>query len=211
MQRLFVLSDFGPEPLEVIARWLDRAESIERLTALFRAAAEVPGVDVKFLFLIQSVEGLHRALDDHPGIAANEFEQGDAAMKRAIPTELSKEAKRFLVDRVPRHNEPSLNSRLREYATRVTKVLPTALAKFAKDRQAIKNLRDEFSHALRGENRRLVEEHARAILYYCELLRLLFEFNLLHHLELDATQLERIFHQRFEELARQRSELLPKG
>jgi ApeA N-terminal domain 1 len=208
-ERLFVLDILGPKPLTQLAQWLELSERIKHLMSLYRAAIEVPNIETKFLFLIQCIEGLHRALDDHPSLDSQEFDRGTAAMKAAIPADLSKDARRFLGDRVPRHNEPSLGSRLKEYGARITQIAPNALPKFSKDRQTIKNLRDEFSHALHGNHKRSVEERGREILYYCEVLRLLFEFNLLHHLH--VSDLKSIFenNRRFKNLARQRSDLIP--
>lgn len=208
LHRSFVLDMLGPKPLVTLARWLDVSKRVERLTALYIAATESPNVESKFLFLIQSIEGLHRTLDARPGLDQMEFDRGVTAMKDAIPADLSPEARQFLADRVPRHNDPSLRSRLREYGARVTQALPGVLPKFADDRNAITVFRDEFSHAFEGDDTRIAEEHGRALLYYCEALRLLFEFNLLHHLGIASTQLGVIFKRRFKNLVRQRSELI---
>ena len=132
---------------------------------LFQAASEAPNVETRFLFLIQAVEGLHRTLDHHPGIDQGEFDRGSAAITAAVPADLLPESQKFLKERLPRHNEPSLNGRLKEYGERVTKMFPNALPSFSKDRRGIKDLRDTFSHALPTELKTTVEEHGRKLLY----------------------------------------------
>ena len=162
----------------------------------------------KFLFLIQSIEGLHRALDARPGLDPKEFDRGVTAMKAAIPAELSREAQQFLAERVPRHNDPSLRSRLREYGARVTQALP----RYSRGSPTIETPSRSFvtnsathSKATNGALPRSMVGHFY-ITARCS--DFLFEFNLLHHLGIASTQLGVIFKTRFENLVRQRSELI---
>ena len=210
IRRTLLLDAIAEEPLPVVARWLDLSRKIERLEALFRAALEAPNVETKFLFLIQAVEGLHRALDHRLGIDKDEFAKAVVALEAALPADLSREAREYLKPRLPQHNEPSLNARLKEYGERVTALFPNALPKFSKDRRAITELRNEFSHQLPTEPPVVVEEYGRRLLYYSDLLRTLFEFCLLRHLDLDPARLRNAFERTgvFEKLAREREELL---
>lgn len=210
IRRTILLDAIAEEPLPVVARWLDLSKRIERLESLFRAALETPNVETKFLFLIQAVEGLHRALDHRLGIDEGEFAKAVVALRAALPADLSPEAREYLKPRLPQHNEPSLGARLKEYGERVKALFPNALPEFSKDRRAITKLRDEFSHQFPAEPPVVAEEYGKRLLYYSDLLRTLFEFCLLLHLDLDPARLRDAFERTgaFEQLARERKEVL---
>lgn len=207
---LFRLVALAPEPLTIVGRWLDLSERVERLMSLFRAATEAPDVETRFLFLIQSVEGLHRALDGGTGVDPGEFERVVDLLKEALPVDLSGDSKQFFANRLPRHNEPGLAGRLRTYGEHVARLVPGTLPKLSRDRRSIVELRDEFSHSLVRQDTRDPETHGRAVLYFCELLRMLFEFNLLRHLGVADDRLKSIFEEnrRLAELARNRVGLI---
>lgn len=204
LERLFLLRHLGEEPLAILARWIDLARRVERPTSLFRSSGETSDIDTKFLFLIQAVEGLHRVLDDRLELDAKEFEVGLAALSEAIPASLSKDAQDVFRSRLPRTNEPGLGSRLREYGARVTTILPDALAGFNKDRAAMYALRNDMSHSLSKGDDIDFDEHVRHLVYYCELLRVLFVFSLLGHLGLSPDVMRGIFGRDFDILAQRR-------
>ncbi|MEI8717357.1 HEPN domain-containing protein [Mesorhizobium sp. ISC11] len=209
-RRTILLDGLALNPLTVVSRWLDLSKKVERPMTLFHAASETPNVETRFLFLVQALEGLHRTLDNRPGIDQGEFERGVAAMITALPTDLSLEARRFLKDRAPHHNELGLSGRLKDYGDRVTNVIPQALPGFSKDRRGIIDLRNEFSHALPTDLKINLEKYGQRLIYYSEILRLLFEFNLLYYLDLDPIRLRNAFAytRAFENLARARKQLL---
>ncbi len=204
--RTFVLSRLGPDPMGTLARWLDLSRDVERSTSLYRTASSETDIGVCFLFLIQAVEGLHRKLDNRVGITQAEFDQGLQALRNAIPGNLSQDARDMFANRLPKDNEPGLGTRLKDYGDRVTRVLPNALPRFSKDRQAIAKLRNDFSHILGQEIKGPIDDHVRHLLYYCEVLRALFVFVLLDHLAIPDDCLIDIFDHQFKLLERRRAD-----
>ena len=211
LERLFLLRRLGEEPLAILARWLDLSRRVERPTSLFRSSGETSDIETKFLFLIQAVEGLHRVLDHRVELDQKEFDRGLEALCEAIPSSLSKHAQDVFRSRLPRTNEPGLGSRLREYGERVTAILPEALIGFNRDRAAISLLRNGMSHTLVKDDEPDFDGHVRHLVYYCELLRVLFVFSLLGHLGLSPDVMRGIFKKEFDILARRRLDagLLP--
>lgn len=204
--RTFVLGSLGLDPMGTLAQWLDLSGEVERSTSLYRTASSETNIGVCFLFLIQAVEGLHRKLNNRIGINQAEFDQGLKALRNAIPGNLSQDARDMFANRLPKDNEPGLSSRLKDYGDRVTRVLPNALPRFSKDRQAIAKLRNDFSHILGQEIKGPIDDHVRHLIYYCEVLKVLFVFLLLDHLAIRDECLIDIFDHQFKLLARRRAD-----
>jgi ApeA N-terminal domain 1 len=105
------VKELGAHTMSLLSRWFELYDRIERITDVYRASQHIPGIESRFLFIVQALEGLHRICLSGPAIKPEEFHRGLDAILTAIPEDLSSEAKQFFQSRLQLFNQPNSSNR----------------------------------------------------------------------------------------------------
>lgn len=108
---LLSFKQLNDDTFPVMGRWLDLYGRIDRLTHLYRAALGAD-IETRFPFLVQALEGLHRAcVPKTKVIDPSIFRLGRRNFTAAIPDGVDERTRAFFCQCISSlHNEPSLSS-----------------------------------------------------------------------------------------------------
>jgi hypothetical protein len=108
----------GDDLLSVVVKWFELLPRVENPVSLALSimASEELWAHVRFLSLVQALEGLHRALFSGTYMDAKQYQQVEAALVTAIPEDVSSDHRSALESRIKYGNEIALAKRLKELA-----------------------------------------------------------------------------------------------
>jgi hypothetical protein len=76
------MKQMGDNTIPVLSRWFDLYPRLERIADVYRASQLISQIETHFLFLVQSIEGLHRICLSRQAIDPKEFDRGLAALTK---------------------------------------------------------------------------------------------------------------------------------